>query len=205
MKLILLGPPGSGKGTVAEKLEKEFHLISISAGELLREEVNKKTSIGKEIKKYIDGGDLVPDEFVTQLIRLEIERKDNYILDGFPRSIEQAKAVEDLHISTVIYLNVPEKVAVERLSGRRVCTKGEHSYHLKYLPPKKAGVCDHDCTTLVQRKDDSPKVVRERFKVYAQKTAPVVRYYQKKRILKRVDASSAPEIVYAAVKKMLRK
>ena len=205
MKLILLGPPGSGKGTVAEKLEKEFHLISISAGELLREEVNKKTSIGKEIKKCIDRGDLVPDEFVTQLIRLEIERKDNYILDGFPRSIEQAKAVEDLHISTVIYLNVPEKVAVERLSGRRVCTKGEHSYHLKYLPPKKAGICDHDGTTLVLRKDDVPKVVRERFKVYAQKTAPVVRYYQKKRILKRVNASSAPEIVYAGVRKVLKK
>lgn len=205
MKLILLGPPGSGKGTIAEKLEKEFHLVSISAGELLREEVSKKTSLGQEIKKYLDRGHLVPDEFITQLIRLEIQDKKNYILDGFPRTVGQAKAIADLHITAIIYLEVAEKAVIERLSGRRVCATGEHSYHLKYVPSKKAGICDHDGTKLVRRKDDAPAVIRERFRIYRKKTAPVIRYYQKKKLLKVVDASSLPGVVYAQAKRALGK
>lgn len=205
MKLILLGPPGSGKGTLAEKLENKFHLTSISAGELLREEVSKKTSLGQEIKKYIDQGNLVPDEFVTQLILLEIKHKDNYILDGFPRTVEQAKSIADLHIKKAIYLEIPLAAVVERLSGRRVCAKGTHNYHLKYLPPKKTGFCDKDGTKLVQRKDDAPQIVKERFRVYTQKTAPVIKYYQKKGILKTVDGSAAPDKVSAEVQKLLKR
>lgn len=205
MKLILLGPPGSGKGTLAEKLEQKFHLTSISAGELLREEVNKKTTLGKEIKKYIDRGDLVPDEFVTQLILLEIKDKNNYILDGFPRTVDQAKAIASLHLHTVIYLEIPLTAVIERLSGRRVCANGTHNYHITYLPPTKTGLCDKDRTPLKRRKDDAPTIVKERFKVYTRKTAPLIKYYQKQGILKTVDASAAPDKVFARVLKILKR
>ncbi len=205
MKLILLGPPGSGKGTLAEKLETKFHLTSISAGEVLREEVNKKTTLGKVIKKYIDRGHLVPDEFITQLILLEIKDKKNYILDGFPRTVEQAKAIAGLHLHTVIYLEIPLTAVVERLAGRMVCGKGTHNYHIIYLPPKKSGICDKDGSKLVQRKDDTPTIVKERFRVYTQKTAPVIKYYQQKGILKTVDASAAPKTVFAEALKILKR
>lgn len=205
MKLILLGPPGSGKGTVAAQLGKEFKLFSLSAGELLREEVTKNTMLGREIKKYMETGNLVPDKFVTEMVKLEVKTKKNYILDGFPRSVNQAKAIEDLKINKVIYLDVPEKIVVERLSGRRICTHGNHTYHIKYLPPQKNGICDHDQTKLVQRRDDAPNVVRKRFKVYDQETQPVIKYYQHKKLVHKVDASASPQNVYAAVKKILRK
>ncbi|MDP3734016.1 MAG: nucleoside monophosphate kinase [Nanoarchaeota archaeon] len=204
MKLIVLGAPGSGKGTVAEQLHQEFKLFSLSAGELLREEVAKNTTLGKEIKKYMEKGNLVPDTFVTEMVKLEVKTKKEYILDGFPRSVEQAKAIADLKITKVIYLDVPEKIVIERLSGRRICKAGKHTYHLKYLPPKKKGICDKDKTRLIQRKDDYPKAIRERFKVYHHITQPVIHFYQRKKILQRVDASQSPEKVYAAVKKILR-
>lgn len=205
MKLILLGPPGSGKGTVAAQLSKKFKLFALSAGELLREEIAKNTTLGKEIKKYLEKGKLVPDEFVTEMIKLEVKTKKSYILDGFPRSVKQAKAINDLKINKVIYLNLPEKVVVERLSGRRICQRGKHTYHIKYLPPKKAGICDKDKTKLIQRNDDNPKVIRERFKVYHHITQPVIRFYQRKKLLQRVDARPSPEKVYAAVKKIFKK
>ncbi|MBU0457299.1 MAG: nucleoside monophosphate kinase [Nanoarchaeota archaeon] len=205
MKLILLGPPGSGKGTVSEKLEKDLNLLHISAGELLREEVQKKTTIGKDIKEYIDRGELVPNKFVVEMVKLEVKNKDNYILDGFPRSIEQAKEIEDLGITLVIYLEVPEKIVIERFAGRRVCKEGTHGYHIKYLPPKKEGICDQDGSPLVQRKDDKPEVIKERFRIYHQETQPLIDYYTKKSILKKVDGALAPEIVYTAVKKVVKK
>ncbi len=204
MKLIILGPPGSGKGTIAEKLEKEFKLKHISAGELLREEVQKGTTIGKDIKNIIEKGNLVPDELVTQIIKLEIGKTRGFILDGFPRTMEQAKGVEDLGIEVVIYLDIAEKAVVERLSGRRVCEKGEHNYHIKHIPPKKAGVCDIDGTKLIQRKDDVPKAITERFKGYNKLTKPVVDYYRKKGVVKMINAALSPEAVYKEVKKALR-
>ena len=204
MKIILLGPPGSGKGTMAEKLEKDFQLKHISAGELLRAEVKKDTPIGRDIKNIIDKGNLVPDQFVVEIIKLEVKDKDNYILDGFPRSVKQAEAIEDMNINMVILLNVPEDVIVERLSGRRVCEKGEHGYHIKYLPPKKEGICDYDGTKLVRRKDDEPEVIKERFRVYHQTTELLVNYYKEKGILKTVDATGSPDEVYEAVKKVVK-
>lgn len=205
MKIILLGPPGSGKGTIAEKIEKEFALKHISAGALLREEIAKGTAIGKKIKKTVESGELVPDELVTQLVKQEIKNRKDYLLDGFPRTVSQAQHIEDLKIGLVIYLDIAEKEVVTRLSGRRVCSTGEHNYHLQYLPPKKAGVCDDDGTTLIQRKDDNPKVIQERFLVYDTQTKPVVEYYQKKGMLKSVDAAQKPEKVYEDVKKIIVK
>lgn len=204
MKLILLGPPGSGKGTVSERLEKDFKLLHVSAGELLREEVRKETTIGKEIKKYIEKGELVPNKFVVEMIKLEIGRRDDYILDGFPRSVDQAKLIDDLKINLVIYLEVPEEMIIERFAGRRTCSKGNHGYHLKYLPPKKKGICDIDGSPLVQRKDDKPEVIKERFRIYYKETKPLINYYKKKGILKTVDGTPAPEIVYSNVKKLLK-
>ncbi len=203
MKVILLGPPGSGKGTVADTLEKEFHLKHVSAGQLLREEVSKGTTIGKDIKNLIEKGNLVPDELVTQIIKLEIRNKKNYLLDGFPRTVNQAKDTEQFKVDLVVYLDISESEVIQRLSGRRVCSTGEHNYHLKYLPPQKAGICDRDGTKLIQRKDDNPKVIKERFRVYNTLTKPVVDYYRKKVVLKTVNAAQSPEKVYSDVKKVL--
>ena len=203
MKIILLGPPGSGKGTVADRLEEEFHLKHISTGALLREEVAKDTPIGKDIKKIIEKGNLVPDELSTQIMRLEVKNTKNYLLDGFPRTVPQAHAIEDLKVDHIISLEIAEKEVIERLSGRRVCSTGEHNYHVKYVPPKKEGICDVDGTELLQRKDDEPKVIKERFLVYNRQTAPVVEYYRKKGVLKIVNAAQKPEKVYEDVEKVL--
>lgn len=204
MKIILLGPPGSGKGTVSDQLVKDFKLFHISAGELLREQVQKGTTLGKDIKKFIEKGDLVPNQFVVQMVKLEVNGKDNYILDGFPRSVEQAKDIEDLKVDMVLYLAIEEKAVIERLSERRVCEKGTHGYHLKYLKPKKEGICDVDRTKLIQRPDDKAVVIKERFKVYNKETAPVVEYYRKKGILSTVDATPLPEKVYEDVKRVVK-
>jgi len=204
MKLIVLGPPGSGKGTVADTLAAEFHLKHISTGQLLREEITKGTTIGRDIKKIIEKGDLVPDDLSTQMMRLEVGKHRNYILDGFPRTVHQARSIEDLKIEIIIYLEIAEEDVVMRLSGRRICTTGEHNYHVQYVPPIKAGVCDVDGTSLLQRKDDTPTVIRERFRVYHKQTKPVVEYYRKKGILKTVNAAQIPKKVYGDVKRILK-
>lgn len=199
MKIILLGPPGSGKGTIAEKLAKDFKFLNISAGVLLREEVKKGTTIGKEIKKYIDKGELAPYKFVVEMVKLEIHDKKGYILDGFPRSVEQAKIIEDLNVDLVIYLEISEEKVIERFSGRRIDPNTGKSYHLKFIPPPKAIM-----GRIITRKDDNPKVVKERFRIYHKETAPVVGYYKKKGILKTVDAAPPPKEVYEAVKKIVK-
>jgi len=204
MKIILLGPPGSGKGTISEKLSHDFKLVHISPGELLREEVSKGTHLGSEIKKFIEKGNLVPDKFVAEIVKLELKAHKRFVLDGFPRSVEQAKAIKNTLVDIILYLDVSEKVVIERFEGRRTCAHN-HGYHLTYLPPKKAGICDIDGLPLTRRKDDNPKIVKERFKVYHKITAPLVEYYKKKRLLKKVDASLGPEKVYQEVKKVLKK
>jgi len=203
MKIIMLGPPGSGKGTVSEKLEKDFNLFHLSPGELLREEVKKDTTIGKDIKKYMENGDLVPDQFVVEMVKLEINDKDDYILDGFPRSVGQAKTIDDFGIDMVIFLDVPEDQVVERLSGRRMCPKCGAGFHTKYIPPKEEGKCDNCDGNLLQRKDDEPEAVKERFRVYHEKTQPLIDFFREKGILKEIDGAPLPAEVYANVKKVV--
>ena len=204
MRIMLLGPPGSGKGTLSERLEKELGFFHLSPGQLLREEVKKRTPLGKKIASYIDKGHLVPTNFVVEMVRLEMRGKKKVILDGFPRNREQAEAFADVKIDLVLYLDVSEKVAVERLSGRRVCTQQKHGYHVRYFPPQKRGICDFDGSLLTTRKDDAPKVVKERFLVYEKETKPVMAYYRKKGLLREVDGNREPGDVYAAVKKIIR-
>ncbi|MBI2103220.1 nucleoside monophosphate kinase [Candidatus Woesearchaeota archaeon] len=204
MKLIILGPPGSGKGTVSERLEQEFGFLNVSAGELLRKEAAKKTVNALKIKRTIEAGKLVPNHIVVDMIKKHVKNKRKYLLDGFPRSREQAEAIEDLKIEKVLNLDVKEEVVIERLAGRRVCSQGHHGYHIKYLPPKKAGICDVDGSPLIQRKDDVPSIIKERFKIYHSETEPVAEYYRKKKILLTIDGSGSPEEVYRNVKKALQ-
>ena len=204
MNIILLGPPGAGKGTVSEKLVKEFGFVHISPGEIFREEVRKKTELGKKLKEYIERGNLVPDTFTDEVVKLEMQGKKNLLLDGYPRVVSQAKTLETFcKIDKVIYLHLTETEAVKRFSGRRVCANN-HVFHLQVIPPKKKGVCDYDHLPLIQRVDDQPKIVKQRFRVYQEKTAPVAEYYQKKGILQQVDASGSPEKVYFLVRKVLQ-
>ncbi len=203
MKLILLGPPGSGKGTISEQLAKDFHLLHLSAGAILREEVEKRTSLGKEIKKFIDRGALVPDHLVVDIVKLEIGSKKNFILDGFPRSVQQAHDIEDLKIDTVIYLDISQEAVITRFADRFVCPRG-HSFNSTSLKPKKKGFCDYDGSALIRRKDDDPTVIKERFKVYNKETAPLIEYYRKKRILQKVNADQEPGKVYKNVREVLQ-
>ena len=201
MKLIMLGPPASGKGTVATKLSKDFGYLHVSAGELLRDEIEKGTEVGKKIKEIVERGDLVPDHLVIEIVKLVINNKKDFILDGFPRTLHQAKDIKDLGINKVIYLELKEETAVERISGRRVCETGKHTYHIKYIPSKKEGICDIDGTKLIQRKDDTEKVIRERFRVYIKNTQLLIDFYKQEGILLTIDAAPSPDNVYNDVMK----
>ncbi len=200
MKLIILGPPGSGKGTVSERLAKDFHLLHISVGELLRKEAKKNTALGKKISSYIDKGNLVPHQIAVDIAKKAIGKKKDFIFDGFPRSLDQAKLIKDLNIDLLIYLDVPEREVVKRLSGRRLDPVTGKTYHLQFLPPPKSSI-----KRLVQRKDDTPKVIKERFKVYHKDTQPVIKYYQKKGILAKINGSGNPEEVYKRVKNAVQR
>jgi adenylate kinase len=202
MKIIMLGAPASGKGTVAAKLAKEFNYLHVSAGQLLRDEIDKGTKLGEEIKGIVEKGDLVPDDLVTQIVSLVIKRKDKFILDGFPRTIHQAKNIKNFGINKVIYLKLSEDTAVERISGRRVCKNG-HTYHIKYIPSKKEGYCDIDGSKLFQRKDDNEITIRERFKIYLTRTKPLIEYYDRKGLLTTIDGTPKPDTVYGNVKKVM--
>jgi adenylate kinase len=200
MKLVVIGPPGSGKGTISVKLANDFKWYHLSPGELLREEVSKDTTIGKDIKKYMDKGELVPDGFVDALVKLDLSDKKDYILDGYPRTLSSA---EKIKIDKVLYLDVADKIVVSRLKNRLFCPWCEAGYHETLLPPQKKGICDKCKHKLITRKDDQPTAVRERLKIFHNLTSKVIDYYEKKGKLVKVNGDHSPEEVYNNVKKSL--
>ncbi|MDD5437158.1 MAG: adenylate kinase [Candidatus Omnitrophica bacterium] len=196
MKLILLGPPGAGKGTQSVELSKRYGLPHISTGDILRESVKAGAPLGVKAKTYMDKGELVPDEVVIGIVAERLKGSDTkkgFILDGFPRTVKQAagldKALKSIlsGIDIVIYFQTSNKVAIERLTGRRVCKKCGFNYHVKNMPPKKDGVCDRCGASLYQRPDDNEATVLNRLKVYEEQTKPLVEYYAKQGILKTVS------------------
>jgi adenylate kinase len=208
--LVFLGPPGAGKGTQAKLLSQRMGFLHLSTGDLLREAVKNQTPLGKKAKEYMDRGELVPDELIVQLIEETMPKDGNVILDGFPRTVNQALALEEMlrvkgeKISKVLFFDVPDEVIIDRLSGRRVCSKCGAVYHVKYNPPKVEGVCDLCGGTLVQRDDDREEVVRKRLEVYRRQTQPLIEFYQERGIIYKLDAGKGVEELFEEVKGLVR-
>jgi adenylate kinase len=205
LNLILLGPPGAGKGTQAARLTEDFHLPYIATGDMLRAAVKAGTALGKQAKDYMDRGDLVPDEVIIGMILDCMEGPDcadGFLLDGFPRNVQQAESLESAMkekgrgVTATMLIDVPDDEVVKRISGRRVCQKNGHVYNVFSDPPKHDGVCDQDGSRLVQREDDAEDVVRNRLAVYHEQTAPLIAFYEDRGVLKRFDGTRSPTEVH---------
>jgi adenylate kinase len=207
LNLILLGPPGAGKGTQAERLSEDFGLPHISTGDMLRAHVAEDTELGRRAKSYMDAGELVPDEVIVGMIVERIDEpdaRDGFLLDGFPRNEEQAMALDDAlsrldrQLTAVLLIEVPDEEVVQRLAGRRVCVKNPtHIYHVDFDPPKHEGVCDQDGSRLIQRDDDREETIRRRLEVYHSQTEPLIGFYDAAGLLRRVDGRRSPDEVHA--------
>lgn len=193
MNVVLLGPPGVGKGTVAAILSGKYSLPHISTGNMLREAAAKGTALGREAKEFMDAGQLVPDELVTKMVKERISQPDcksGFILDGYPRTSAQARALQQFAaIDAVLDFKAPFKTIVERISGRRTCRKCSATYHVRYSPPKREGVCDKCGGELYQRSDEKPGIITERLKVYEEQNKPLIDYYRNEGLLSEIDAS----------------
>ena len=197
--VILLGAPGSGKGTIAGRLaDEDANLKHVSSGDLLRGAVAKETSAGLEAKLYMEKGQLVPDTLIAEMIKdviAETEGDVTMLLDGFPRNVAQARILEETGapIKSAVLVDVPDEIIAERIAGRRSCPKCKAGYHVKALPPKVEGVCDRCGETLVIRKDDNPDTVNYRLVVYHSETEPLIAFYEEKGLLKRIDGDQGPD------------
>ena len=204
LNLILLGPPGAGKGTQAERLVADFGLPYYATGDILRSAVRDGTGLGREAKEYVDRGDLVPDDLICKVTMERVdqpEAADGFVLDGFPRTIPQAETLQealerrDRRLTAVLHLDAPDEEVIRRLSGRRICVKNQHLYHVEFDPPKREGVCDQDGSRLVQRDDDKRETLEHRLAVYHEQTSPLIDYYEQQGLLRRFDAMrSAAEV-----------
>jgi adenylate kinase len=204
LNLILLGPPGAGKGTQAERLVEDFPVAYIATGEILRQAVRDGTDLGTKAKEYMDAGELVPDDIIIGVI-LEVistpESADGFLLDGFPRTIKQGEALERAleehgrRLTAVLLIDAPDEEIVRRLSGRRVSKSGR-VYHIEFDPPKHEGRCDVDGSALVQRDDDKPETIRKRLKVYHDQTEPLIHFYEERGLLRRFDGTRSQTEVH---------
>ncbi len=210
LNLILLGPPGAGKGTQAERLRDDFGIPHISTGDILRAQVTEGTELGKQAKRYMDAGELVPDDVIIGMITERIaegDARDGFLLDGFPRNRQQAEALSealerlDRRLTSVLLIEVPDEEVVRRLAGRRVCIKNpSHIYHVDFDPPKHEGVCDQDGARLIQRDDDKEDTIRRRLEVYHSQTEPLVDFYDEAGLLRRFDGRRSPDEVHAHIR-----
>lgn len=207
MKLIFLGAPGAGKGTVASQLVEQTQLKAISTGDLFRAAIKNQTELGKKVQSIIEAGDLVPDELTVALVKERLaDEKDYFILDGFPRTVAQADALKTFcEVDAVVNFIVPEEKIIKRLSGRRLCKQCNAGYHVEYMPPKKENICDACGGELYVRKDDTPDSVKNRLSVYAAQTQPLISYYKNEGILIDIDASADPKTVCASVLAAIQK
>jgi adenylate kinase len=212
LNLVLLGPPGSGKGTQGERLQEDLELPYWATGDILRAAVREGTELGRSAKEYMDRGDLVPDEVIVGMIGERIdseEAADGFILDGFPRTEPQAEALAaklaelGRELTAVLLIDVDDDEVVRRLGGRRTCVDNGHVFHVDFNPPKQEGVCDVDGSELIVRDDDKPEVIRHRLEQYHAKTAPLVDFYDHQSLLHSVDGASAPEAVADAIRRTL--
>jgi adenylate kinase len=212
LNLILFGPPGAGKGTQAERLVDDFDLPYYATGDILRAAVKDETELGRKVKEYMDRGDLVPDEVINEVMvdRVESsEAEDGFLLDGFPRNPDQAQALDDelerlgRELTAALLLEVGDDEVIRRLSGRRVCVKNGHLYHVEFDPPKREGVCDQDGSKLIQRDDDQPDTLKHRLEVYREQTSPLAELYEKRGILRRFDGSRSTTEVHDHIRATL--
>ncbi|MEM4848394.1 MAG: adenylate kinase [Ignisphaera sp.] len=208
MKLVFIGPPGIGKGTYAKMLNQKYGVLHISTGDIFREEISKGTELGIKVKQFVEKGLLVPDEIVIEIIKQVLQRpecKKGFILDGFPRTIKQAEALEQITtIDAVFLFEAPVEIIIERVSGRLICPNCGAIYNIHWKPPKTPGICDVCGHTLIRRKDDEPDVVRARYQIYKQTFEPVIEYYKRKNLLIEIDASRDAKIVVNDIEKILK-
>ncbi len=212
LNLVLLGPPGSGKGTQGERLQEDLRLPYYATGDILRAAVREETDLGRTAKEYMERGDLVPDEVIVGVIVERIdspEAADGFILDGYPRTEPQAEALATKlselgrGLTAVLLIDVDGEEVIRRLGGRRTCAEGGHVFHVEFNPPEKDGVCDLDGSELLIRDDDKPEVIRHRLAQYHEKTEPLVDYYDAKSLLRRIDGAKPPEEVGAEIERTL--
>ena len=212
--IVLLGPPGAGKGTQAQLIAQKYGLMHVSSGDLFRENLKNETELGKLAQTFMQRGELVPDDVTIAMIRERLGRPDcqkGALLDGFPRTPAQAQALAQMlqefnaAVSVVPYIAVPEEVLVERLSGRWTCRKNGHVFHEKFNPPAVVGVCDYDGSELYQREDDLPATVKNRIKVYQEQTAPLIQYYRENGLLVEVDGTKPIDQVTNALLQAIEK
>ncbi|HSN58578.1 MAG TPA: adenylate kinase [Clostridiaceae bacterium] len=212
MNIILLGPPGAGKGTQAKSISKEYKIPHISTGDIFRKNISEKTPLGLEAKGYMDNGQLVPDELTINLVKDRLTHKDcenGFMLDGFPRTVKQAEALDaflkerHIDIDAALLIDAPKELIVERMTGRRVCSHCGETYHVVNIPPIVEDVCDECGSALVQRKDDNLETVLERLDVYDRQTSPLVEYYKGRGKIKSVDGSKELHEVFEDIRDLL--
>lgn len=212
LNLVLLGPPGSGKGTQGERLQEDLRLPYYATGDILRAAVRDETELGRTAKEYMDRGDLVPDEVIVGVIAERIdsaEALDGFLLDGFPRTTPQAEALDaklgelGRTVTAVLLIDVGDDEVVRRLGGRRTCAASGHVFHVDFDPPKQEGICDIDGSELIVRDDDEPEVIRKRLDTYHAKTEPLIDHYDHRSVLRRIAGESAPDEVAEEIRRTL--